>query len=321
MSSMASDPVVETSGLRKVYRTRFGRPVVAVDSLDLVVPARGVHGLLGPNGAGKSTTLRMLLGLARPTRGEIRVLGEPVPRRLSAVMPRVGAVVDEPGFVPSFTARRNLMLLARASGVSRHHVDAALGQVGLTGRDRERYGSYSAGMRQRLAIAAALMRSPDLLVLDEPTDGLDPAGARDIRDLIRALGDHGVSVLLVSHNLAEVQQVCHSVSILAEGRLLASGSVAEVAGDETVRNVRVGVANPATATKVLESAGYKVRRDLAQLVVEGAEHPEDVVHVLADQDIYVRELVPVRGDLESVFLRLTREAARRAQSEREGGAA
>ncbi|MGZ4438478.1 MAG: ABC transporter ATP-binding protein [Nocardioides sp.] len=321
MSSMASAPAIETSGLRKVYRTRVGRPVVAVDSLDLVVPAGGVHGLLGPNGAGKTTTLRMLLGLARPTRGEIRVLGAPVPRRLPAVMPRVGAVVDEPGFVPSLTGRKNLMQLARAAGVSRHHVDAALGQVGLTGHDRERYAGYSAGMRRRLAIAAALMLSPDLLVLDEPTDGLDPAGARDVRDLLSALGDHGVTVLLVSHNLAEVQQVCHSASILADGRLLASGAVADLVGDETVRNVRVGIANPATATRFLEAAGYRVRRDGLQLVVEGAEHPEDIVHVLADQDMYVRELVPVRGDLETVFLRLTREADRGAEQDRDGGAA
>jgi len=311
------DLVVATDGLRKVYRHRMGRSVVAVDDLHLAVRSGGVHGLLGTNGAGKTTVLRMLTGLARPTSGGIRLFGEPVPQRLPSVVSRVGAVVDEPLFVPTFSGRKNLLLLARSVGVSRHHVDAVIGQVGLRGHERERVRRYSAGMRQRLALAAALMRNPDLLLLDEPTDGLDPAAARDIRNLVSTLAEHGVTVVLASHNLAEVQQVCHAVTILDAGRTVATGTVADLVGDSTVRNVRVSVANPATATKVLEAARYRVLRDGPHLVVEGAEHPEDVVHVLADQDIYVRELVPVRADLEAVFLQLTREAARRA----EGGAA
>jgi ABC-2 type transport system ATP-binding protein len=299
--------VIETAGLRKVYRTRAGRRVVAVDDLDLVVPAGGVHGFLGPNGSGKTTTIRMLLGLARATRGEMRLFGETVPARLPAVMDRVGAVVEEPKFVPTFSGRKNLRLLARPLGIPTSSVDAALEQVGLDTRDRDRYGGYSLGMRQRLAIAATLLKSPELLILDEPTNGLDPAGIRDIRDMIRGLGESGVTVLLSSHILAEVQQVCHSVSIIGNGRLLASGPVAELVGDNTLSVVRVYVADPDAATGILEVAGYRVARAGDHLDVEGAEHPEDITRALADRGLYVRALMPVRGDLESVFLQLTRD--------------
>ncbi len=295
--------VIETRGLRKVYRTLAGR-IVAVDGLDLAVPAGGVHGFLGPNGSGKSTTLKMLLGLARPTRGEIRLFDRPVPHRLSEVVGRVGALVEEPRFVPSFSARKNLLLLARSSGVSRKQVAASLAQVGLADRAREHVDAYSLGMKQRLAIAAALMKQPDLLILDEPTNGLDPAGIRQIRDLIRELGESGTTVLLSSHILAEVQQVCHSVSILGQGRLLASGRVEDLLG-ESVTRFRVSVADPRGAEEVLRSAGHTVTRDGDVLVVEGHPHGEDLTRVLAARRHYVRELVEVRPTLESFFLDLT----------------
>src|SRR3954449_1550557 len=217
-----TDLVVETRGLRKVYRDR-GRKVVAVDRLDLSVPRGGVHGFLGPNGSGKTTTIRMLLGLARPTDGEMRLFGEPVPKQLPSVIDRIGAVVEEPKFTPGFSGHRNLSLLARSIGIPADRVDAAIDRVGLTDRAKDRYKSSSLGMRQRLAIAATLLKSPELLILDEPTNGLDPAGIRDIRDMVRELGRSGVTVLLSSHILAEVQQVCDSVSIIGDGRLLASG--------------------------------------------------------------------------------------------------
>jgi ABC-2 type transport system ATP-binding protein len=301
--------VIETTGLHKEFRTRHGRRVVAVDHLDLAVPAGGVHGFLGPNGSGKTTTIRMLLGLARPSEGRMRLLGEPVPRRLPAVMGRIGAVVEQPKFVPSFTGRRNLLLLAHTVGVSGGAVDAALAQVGLSGRGRERYGGYSLGMKQRLAIAATLLKSPDLLILDEPTNGLDPAGIRDIRTMIRELGESGVTVLLSSHILAEVQQVCHSVSIIGNGRLLASGAVDDLIEANQTGRVRVEVADPLAAQRVLERARWRVVRDGDALEVEGASRPEDITRVLADQRIYVRGLVPVRADLESVFLGLTQDDA------------
>jgi ABC-2 type transport system ATP-binding protein len=303
---MPSDLVIETAGLRKEFRTRRGHRVVAVDALDLRVPAGGVHGFLGPNGSGKTTTIRMLLGLARASKGEMRLFGERVPDRLPHVMNRVGAVVEQPKFVPTFTGRTNLALLARSIGVPRRNVDAAIAQVGLAGRDRERFKGYSLGMKQRLAIAATLLKSPDLLILDEPTNGLDPAGIRDIRDMIRELGESGVTVLLSSHILAEVQQVCHSVSIIGNGRLLASGDVDDLVGDGGVSTSRLVIADPGEAAVVLRRQGLTVTRDGDALHVQGSTDPEQITRLLAEQGLYVRELSPVRRDLESVFLRLTK---------------
>jgi ABC-2 type transport system ATP-binding protein len=200
-----TDLVIETTGLRKEFRDRRGRRRVAVAGLDLAVPSGGVHGFLGPNGSGKTTTIRMLLGLARATRGSMRLFDTEVPRRLPAVIDRIGAVVESPKFSPTFTGRQNLQLLARSLGTPTSRVDAAIETVSLTGRDGDRYKSYSLGMKQRLAIAATLLKDPSLLILDEPTNGLDPAGIREIRDTIRDLSESGVTVLLSSHILAEVQ--------------------------------------------------------------------------------------------------------------------
>jgi ABC-2 type transport system ATP-binding protein len=296
-----SDLVVETRGLRKDFGSH-GR--TAVDGLDLSVPRGGVHGFLGPNGSGKTTTIRMLLGLARATGGTMRLFGETVPERLPEVMGRVGAVVESPKFTPTFSARTNLELLARAGGIDRKRVDAALHQVGLTGRENDRYRTYSLGMKQRLAIAATLLKDPELLILDEPTNGLDPAGIREIREMIRALGAQGVTVLVSSHILAEIQQVCDSVSIIGRGRLLAEGRVDElVAGGTTYRLV---VSQPERAAGVLEDAGIVVHREADHLTLDlGDREPEEVARALAGHDLWPRELTPVRRDLESVFLQLT----------------
>ncbi len=304
-----TDLVVSATALRKEFRTRRGRRVVAVDGLDLAVPAGGVHGFLGPNGSGKTTTIRMLLGLARPTAGEMRLLGEPVPQRLPAVVDRVGAVVEQPRFVPSFGGRTNLVLLARTVGVGRRRVDEVIARVGLQGRERERYRTYSLGMRQRLAIAAALLKEPALLVLDEPTNGLDPAGIRDIRDLVRSLGESGATVLLSSHILAEVQQVCDSVSIVGRGRLLATGRVDQLVGRDRPAGVRVTVTDPGRAVRLLVAAGMRAALDPAgpdQVYVEAVADPARVTRTLADAGVYLRGLTEDRRDLESVFLDLTR---------------
>ncbi|CAA9360443.1 MAG: Efflux ABC transporter, ATP-binding protein [uncultured Nocardioidaceae bacterium] len=301
-----SQLVIETSGLRKEFRSRRGRHVVAVQDLSLAVPAGGVHGFLGPNGSGKTTTIRMLLGLARASRGEMRLFGEQVPQRLPRIIDRVGAVVEQPKFIPAFTGRKNLSLLAGSTGLPSKRVDAAIAQVGLTGREHQRYRGYSLGMKQRLAIAATLLKSPDLLILDEPTNGLDPAGIRDIRDMIRELGDSGVTVLLSSHILAEVQQVCHAVSIIGNGRLLASGDVDKLTG-VTSDSFRVGVADPREAARMLSKAGFRVDRDGESLTVKGVARGEDITRLLAERRMFVRELTPLRPDLESVFLQLTKD--------------
>jgi ABC-2 type transport system ATP-binding protein len=297
------ESVIETRALRKEFRSRRGTRV-AVDDLDLTVPRGGVHGFLGPNGSGKTTTIRMLLGLARPTAGTMSLFGTPVPERLDEVIGRVGAVVESPKFSPTFSARQNLLLLARSVGVADTAVDEALDRVGLGDRAEDRFKSYSLGMKQRLAIAATLLKSPDLLILDEPTNGLDPAGIREIRELIRDLGEAGVTVLLSSHILAEVQQVCTSATIIGNGRMLMSGNVEDLLGRTSYR-LRVG--DPAAAAAVLEAAGMDVRADAGVLDV-GTDEPGDrITRLLADAGLFLSELTPVRADLETIFLDLTAE--------------
>ncbi len=303
MSSTTSstDLVIETRGLRKEFSGRSGTRV-AVDDLDLAVPRGGVHGFLGPNGSGKTTTIRMLLGLARPTAGTMALFGTPVPDHLDDVIGRVGAVVESPKFSPTFSARQNLLLLARSVGVADTAVDEALDRVGLGSRAEDRFKSYSLGMKQRLAIAATLLKSPDLLILDEPTNGLDPAGIREIRELIRDLGEAGVTVLLSSHILAEVQQVCTSATIIGNGRMLTSGKVEDLLGRTSYR---LRVSDPTAATAVLEAAGMDVRVDAGSLDVGTDEPGERITRLLAEAGLFLSELTPVRADLETIFLELT----------------
>ncbi len=297
-----TDLVIETSGLRKEFRSLRGGRRVAVQNLDLAVPAGGVHGFLGPNGSGKTTTIRMLLGLARPTRGTMRLFGQPVPHHLPQVLGRVGAVVESPKFSPNFTGRRNLQLLADSIGVPRTRVDAAIETVKLTGREKDRYKGYSLGMKQRLAIAATLLKEPDLLILDEPTNGLDPAGIREIRETIRDLGESGVTVLLSSHILAEVQQVCSSATIIGNGKLLASGTVDHLLGAGTTH--RVLLPDPGAAADLLVRSGLEVARDGEALLVT-TEDPAKVTETLGSAGIWLSELSPRRADLETIFLQLT----------------
>ncbi|WP_425956477.1 ABC transporter ATP-binding protein [Xylanimonas sp. McL0601] len=305
-------PAIETIGLRKTYRTRKGR-TVGVESLDLVVPAGGVHGFLGPNGSGKTTTIRMLLGLVRPDAGTMRIFGTPVPERLDDVVGRVGAIVESPKFFPAFSARRNLDLLAQAIGAPGTRIDEVLEHVGLTDRAKDRYKTFSLGMKQRLAVAATLLKDPDLLIFDEPTNGLDPAGIREIRETMRSLADQGRTVLVSSHILAEVEQVADTVSIVARGRLLASGRVADIVG-AGAGSVRVRVAEPAAAQAVLAGAGFVVRHDPSTssggtddgaLVVDGVTDPAAVARALGERGHWVSELVTQHQGLEQVFLGLT----------------
>ena len=290
-----SQLAIETTALRRTYRGRGGTRV-GVEGLDLRVPVGGVHGFLGPNGSGKTTTIRMLLGLVRAESGTMRLFGQEVPEHLPDVVGRVGAIVESPRFFPTF---------AGAVGAPRARVGEVLEATGLAGRDRDRYKGYSLGMKQRLAIAATLLKSPDLLIFDEPTNGLDPAGIRDIRRTMRRLGDEGRTVLVSSHILAEVEQVADTVSIIGRGRLLAEGRVADVIGDRGVRAVRVGVPDPAAAAQVLTAAGLQVRPEGPALHVTGADDPARITEVLARAAIFVHELTPLRADLESVFLDLT----------------
>ncbi|UFU05416.1 ABC transporter ATP-binding protein [Ruania halotolerans] len=295
---------IATDGLRKEYRGVRRR--VAVDGLNLRVPVGGVHGFLGPNGSGKTTTIRMLLGLISADDGEIRIFDKAVPRELPEVIARVGAIVESPKFFPNFTGRQNLELLAGAIGTGRRRVRHVLAQTGLADRAGDRFGTYSLGMKQRLAIAATLLKEPDLLIFDEPTNGLDPAGIHEIRTTMRRLADEGRTVLVSSHILAEVEQIADTVSIIGRGRLIASGSVAEIIGDRAV-TVRAVVAEPDRAAQALAAAGLSTRAQDGGLLVEGADDPATVNRLLAEQGIYASELGALRVGLESVFLELTQE--------------
>jgi ABC-2 type transport system ATP-binding protein len=302
--------IIEVQGLRKTY-TRLRRPPQhAVNGLDMVVDEGGVFGFLGPNGSGKTTTIRLLLGLVRANAGSMRLFGQPVPTALPTVLPHIGALVESPVFFPGFTGRRNLELLAGVAGVPRTRIDAVLDIVSLRDRAADRVKGYSLGMRQRLGIAAALLKEPGLLILDEPSNGLDPAGIRETRELLRHLGGSGTTVFVSSHLLGEVEQMCDRVAIVNRGQLVTTGSVAEIiAGTRTATSdVVVRVADLAAGDAVLREAGLDVRPAGDHFVVVGVDDPARITYLLAAGGHYVSELRPLAPDLESVFLSLTRGA-------------
>src|SRR6266545_1237617 len=302
--SLAAGPVIEIEGLRKIYRSRR-KARMALDGLDLHVESGQIHGFLGPNGSGKTTTLRALLGLVPADGGTMRLFGHSVPEALPQMIGTVGAVVESPQFFGNFTARRTLRLLATTGGVKRKRVDQVLETVGLRDRAKERVKTYSLGMKQRLAVAMALLKSPHLLILDEPANGLDPAGIREMRDLLRAVGQSGVTVLLSSHILSEVQQVCDTVSIISMGRRVITGPVSEVLSQFDKGDVRVRVADLDAAAKVIGDAGLPVQVYGDHLIVSDLADPAWISETLAKRRMYVSELTPLVPDLENVFLDLT----------------
>ena len=297
--------VIDVEGLSKTYRRLRKPPQRAVDRLDLSVEEGGVFGFLGPNGSGKTTTIRLLLGLVHADAGRMRVLGHPVPEGLPQVIDAIGALVETPLFFPTFSGRRNLQLLARVADRPDSRVDAVLEQVGLRDRAGDRVKGYSLGMRQRLGIAAALLKEPRLLILDEPSNGLDPAGIRETRELIRHLGQSGVTVFLSSHLLGEVEQVCDKVAILAKGQLITTGAVRDVLATRQAGVFRVRVAERAAALTVLQAGGFAVEPTEDHLVVREVTDAAQVSEALARQGHYVSELSPVSASLETVFLELT----------------
>ncbi|MDQ3757961.1 MAG: ABC transporter ATP-binding protein [Actinomycetota bacterium] len=302
--------VIEVEGLRKSYRRLRGATTVAVDGLDLSVPEGGVFGFLGPNGSGKTTTIRCLLGLVRPTAGSASVLGAPVPHGLPSVIGRVGSIVEEPALFPTMSGRRNLLLLGRIHGIGARAVDDVLDRVGLGERSRDLVRTYSLGMRQRLGIAAALLKDPALLVLDEPANGLDPAGIREIRELLRRLGAEGRTVFVSSHILSEVQQVADRVAILSRGRCVRSGPVSEVLSSGAAAGVLVRVDDIDAGVAALVEAGMPARRDGDALLVDVAPAEAGrVTQALAKKRLWVTELRPVEASLEDVFLELTGEVS------------
>jgi ABC-2 type transport system ATP-binding protein len=293
------EPIVASEELTK----RYGRHTV-VDAVSLTVRRGEIYGFLGPNGAGKTTTLRMLVGLVRPTRGSARVLGgrpgDP------SVLRRVGALIEGPGFYPYLSGRDNLRVLAAYNRLTDAAVEQALEQVDLGARGGDAYKAYSLGMKQRLGVAAALLGEPDLLMLDEPTNGLDPSGMAEMRELVRRLADQDRTVLLSSHLLGEVQQICDRVGVIDNGRLLTESTVAEFRGASSLL-VR---ADPVTlAEQVIRSTlgAVDARRtgDGGLLVVAAPDRNPELVRALVRAGVEVHEIRSVDRSLEEAFFEMT----------------
>jgi ABC-2 type transport system ATP-binding protein len=316
VAAPTSDLAIETHGLTKRFRSQ-----VAVDRIDLAVPRGSVFGFLGPNGSGKTTTIRMLLGLVAANAGDVRVLGADMPRHVDSVLPRVGALVEGPAFSPYLSGAANLRRFdaadRHAPRRSRdHRVAEALDRVGLSHAARKRVHAYSLGMKQRLGIANALLMRRELLVLDEPTNGLDPQGTREVRALIRSFADDGTTVFVSSHLLAEVEQVCTHVGVMSAGRLVAQGTLDDFR-DEGEARVRVRTPDAASARDVLArllgdgsvdaEADASSEVDGAVTARLGGTAPEAVVAALVGEGVRVRGFETVHASLEQRFVELTGE--------------
>ncbi|MFQ3633033.1 ABC transporter ATP-binding protein [Roseiflexus sp.] len=300
------DAVIRTEELTK----RFGNRI-AVDHINLEVRPGEIFGFLGPNGAGKTTTIGMLLGLIRPTSGQAFVLGRDIQREAATALRDVGAMIEAPAFYPYLSGRDNLRVLARAAGLPDRCVDEALAQVDLTTRARDRFGTYSQGMKQRLGIAAALLHKPRLIMLDEPTNGLDPAGQLEIRNLVRSLSGSGRTVFLCSHLLHEVEQICQRVAILKQGRIIAQGEVATLLR----RGVLVRtIGERERAEALLRSMPWVSRISEygdAFLIDAPGDRTADINALLTSGGIPVAEIRHYETSLEEFFLEVTAERERR----------
>ena len=296
------DLVIETNELSK----RYGQ-VVAVDRLSLRVSRGHVFGLLGPNGSGKTTAMSMLLGLVRPTAGSFRLFGAGQPHRED--LHRIGAIIEAPSFYPYLSGRRNLEYFQGVLGKGdREEVDELLDKVGLLQRANDRYQTYSLGMKQRLGIAYALLGNPELLFLDEPTNGMDPAGMAEIRDLIKQLGSEGRTILLSSHLLNEVELVCDSVAILAKGRLIAQGNVADLV--QRQEQIQLSTTGNAEACDILVSLDWvqgAVVENGRLVVTAPIERSWELTAALSRSQVYVTEMWPLQISLEEYFLDVTAE--------------
>jgi len=295
--------VIETNGLTKRYRP----DVVAVNGLDIRVKRGEVYGFVGPNGAGKTTTLRILVGLVRPTSGSCEILGGKPgsPDTLS----RVGALIETPAFYPYLSGRDNLRVLSRLAGIDFSRIEPVLEEVELAGRADDRFKTYSLGMKQRLGIAAAMLKDPELLILDEPTNGLDPAGMVEMRQLIRQLGHGDRTVLISSHLMGELEQICDRIGIVKDGRLIKEGTLEELRHGARLRIKASPVDRARDLIGALEGVGEVQTVEGDVLLVEvGLSRSAEINRLLVDDGIEVSELCAAQDSLESAFLSLTEEA-------------
>jgi ABC-2 type transport system ATP-binding protein len=298
---MQNTTIVETHGLTK----RFGSGVLAVDSVNMSVRRGEVYGFLGPNGAGKTTTLRMLVGLIRPTSGMATVAGRAPgdPKSLA----RIGSLIESPGFYPYLSGRANLKVVADMAGVKSKHVEEVLDIVELSSRAGRKFGTYSTGMKQRLGVAAALLKDPELLILDEPTNGLDPQGMAEMRKLIKDIGQGDRTVLLSSHLLGEVEQICDRVGVISNGHLVKQSTVQDLLGEEGVL-VRAQPLDRAEQMLATMFGGDAIsRQDGALHLKVKPERSSEINRQLVSAGIGVSELRPFERSLEEVFFQLTGE--------------
>ena len=295
-----SDFVIQTHELSK----RYGR-ILAVNKLSLEVPRGHVFGLLGPNGSGKTTAMGMLLGLVKPTSGTFTLFGSEVPHQ--DALHRIGAIVETPSFYPYLSGYNNLAFFQGISGTgSSDELDQLLNTVGLASRGKDSFKTYSLGMKQRLGLAYALLGSPDLLFLDEPTNGMDPAGMAEVRDLIRSLATGGRTILLSSHLLNEVEMVCDSVGILSKGNLIKQGKVADLI--QTGEQIRISTTDNAKALEILSGLDWveeAVSDDQGLLITAPSDRSAELSIALNQSQVYVSSMVTVRTSLEEYFLEVT----------------
>ena len=300
---MADNLVIETTSLTK----RYGR-IVAVDGLSMEVPRGHIFGLLGPNGSGKTTTMSMLLGLVRPTAGSFSLFGAPTQHE--SALHRVGAIIETPSFYPYLSGRQNLAYFQGIlGGGTAAELDDLLEQVGLADRGNDRFHTYSLGMKQRLGLAYALLGDPELLFLDEPTNGMDPAGMAEVRELIRNLGTDERTVLLSSHLLHEVEEVCDSVAILSKGKLIAQGKVADLLR-QSREQVRVRTTDDDAAVGIISALDWveAVTPEAGALMVTApTDRSGELTAALSRSAVYVTEMTPVQASLEEYFLDVTGE--------------
>jgi ABC-2 type transport system ATP-binding protein len=291
--------MIETTDLTK----RYGHNT-AVSRLTMRVRRGEVYGFLGPNGAGKTTTLRMLLGLVKPTSGRASVLG--APPGSGASLSRIGALIEAPGFYPFLTARDNLRVLTRHARIGDERIDAVLDRIGLSDRAGDRFATFSQGMKQRLGVAAALLKDPKLLILDEPTNGLDPAGMAEMRGFIRSLGQEGRTVILSSHLMPEVEQICDRVGVIRRGALVREGTVDELRGASTLRVRAHPLQQAARLASTLRHVDSVTTGDGVLRITTNPEAAAEINTALVGAGISVSELRAERASLEEVFLDLTR---------------
>ncbi len=300
-------PVLQTFNLTKRYGRRAAKSVLAVNQVSFSVDEGQVFGFLGPNGSGKTTTIGMVVGIINPTGGSFQLFGASDPKDILAARSRIGATLETPNFYPYMSGRDNLRIAAALKGVDRPRIEECLELVGLADRAKHRFRTYSLGMKQRLALAATMLNDPELLILDEPANGLDPQGMREIREIIRILAGRGKTIFLSSHMLWEVERTCSHVAIVRRGRIVAQGAVADVVSGGTSALLRAADVVALVAALERYPEVTSVRRSEEGVIV-GLSSGDfaSVSRYLAAQGIYLSHLAPHRQSLEEVFMDLTK---------------